>query len=367
MGKYIKLFETHSQYTAFTQTEDFILPNVSYCEDQTDIIHYNPLVPPQETRLMVTYNVEDASEPTYIYGYYVEGGTSVLGVDMFDKVEIDGTEVSIASLDEAEGMYQLSVGEHTVAYTLKDPTTIANEAFYGCSSIVNVEIPNSVTSIGDGAFNVCNSLTSLTIGSGVTSIGESAFSGCTSLTSVTIPDSVTSIGSNAFRNCNGLTSLTIGSGVTSIGGMAFNGCTGLTSVEIDNNTIMSVTYTYENNLKNLFGAQVTEYIIGDSVTSIGSNAFSNCSGLTSVTIGSGVTTIGESAFQGCTSLTSVTIPDSVTTIGEMAFNGCSSLTSVTLGSGVTIIGDGAFGCCPLDSASEAAVEAISPNSTQCAQ
>ena len=67
-----------------------------------------------------------------------------------------------------------------------------------------------------------------------------------------------------------------------------------------------------------------------SVTSIGSSAFSGCSGLTSVTIPNSVTSIGGSAFRGCTSLTSVTIPNSVTSIGDSAFSNCSSLTSVTI-------------------------------------
>ena len=219
--KYLKLFNTHAEYEAFTATTEFIKPNVSHCVQENEV-HYNPIAPPQETRLMVTYNVEDASEPTYIYGYYVDGEDSILGVDMFDKVEIDGTEVSVADLDAAEGMYQLSIGEHTIAYTLKDPTTIANEAFYGCSSIVNVTIPNSVTSIGDGAFYDCSSLTDVAIGSGVTSIGGNAFTNCSSLTSVTIPDSVTSIGNNAFGSCSSLTSINIPSGVTSIGKCAFD-------------------------------------------------------------------------------------------------------------------------------------------------
>ena len=77
----------------------------------------------------------------------------------------------------------------------------------------NVAIPEEVTymnrtrkvtCIGDGAFYYCSGLTSVTIPNSVTSIGGSAFTGCSRLTSVTIPNSVTSIGSNAFYNCSGL-------------------------------------------------------------------------------------------------------------------------------------------------------------------
>ena len=101
--------------------------------------------------------------------------------------------------------------------------------------------------------------------------------------------------------------------VTSIGSWAFEDCSGLTSVTIPN-----------------------------SVTSIGESAFYYCSSLTSVTIPNSVTSIGNFAFYYCKGLTSVTIPNSVTSIGKYAFANCSGLTSVTIGSGVTSIGYRAF-------------------------
>ena len=90
---------------------------------------------------------------------------------------------------------------------------------------------------------------------------------------------------------------------------------------------------------------VKRIIIGDSVTTIGGRAFSDCSSLTSVTIGNSVTTIGKNAFSGCSSLTSVTIPNSVKTIEWFAFYNCKSLTSVTIGNSVTTIGVDAFSDC----------------------
>ena len=99
-----------------------------------------------------------------------------------------------------------------------------------------------------------------------------------------------------------------------------------------------------------WGDSIKRVIIGDGVTTIGDDALSGCSSLTSVTIPNSVTTIGDDAFIGCSSLTSVTIPNSVTTIGDGAFGGCSSLTSVTIGNSVTIIGESAFsGCSSLTS------------------
>ena len=186
-------------------------------------------------------------------------------------------------------------------------------AFYNCSGLTSIEIPNSVTSIGERAFFNCSSLTSVEIPDSVASIGDLAFYGCSSLTSVVIPDSVTSIGSSAFSGCSSLTSVIIGDSVTSIGSSAFYGCSSLTSV-----------------------------VIPDSVTSIGSYAFYDCSSLTSVVIGDSVTSIGENAFYNCSNLTSVVIPDSVTSIGENAFYDCSNLTSVIIGDSVTSIGSYAF-------------------------
>ena len=176
----------------------------------------------------------------------------------------------------------------------------------------------------------------------VTSIGELAFNGRSSLSSVTIPNSVTSIGNNAFSSCSSLTSVTIPNSVTSIGEYAFSSCYGLTSVTLNSNTIVGKDYEYNSNIKSIFGEQVTEYIFGDEITSIGNNAFYSCSSLTSVTIPNSVTSIGYGAFAYCRGLTSVTIGNSVTSIGDKAFYECSSLTSVTIGNSVTSIGSSAF-------------------------
>jgi hypothetical protein len=184
-------------------------------------------------------------------------------------------------------------------------TSIGEDAFGDCSALTSVTIPNSITSIGWGVFAYCTGLTSVTIPTSVTSIGSYAFRACTGLTSVTIPNSVTSIGEEAFYNCSSLTSINIPNSVTSIGEDAFGNCSALTSVTLNSNVIASETYSSYNNMKNIFGEQVTNYNIGDNVTSIGDYVFYGSSGLTSVTIGKNVSTIGAKAFANCGKLEDV--------------------------------------------------------------
>ena len=255
-------------------------------------------------------------------------------------------------------------------------TTIGNYAFYNCSSLASVTIPDSITMIGNYAFDDCSNLESITIPDSITTIGNSAFSGCSCLTNVlitdlsawckidfgneyanplsysanlylnnqlvtvfVIPSDITEIKSYAFNDCNSLIKLIIPDGVTTIGERAFYYCRSLTSVTIGD----SVTEIGNSAFYNC--SSLTSVTIGNSVTSIGYSAFDGCSSLTSVTIGESVTTIGDSAFSYCRSLTSVTIPDSVTTIGGGVFYNCYSLTSVTIGDSVTEIGSSAFHYC----------------------
>ena len=174
-----------------------------------------------------------------------------------------------------------------------------------------------------------------------------------SIKTIIIPNSVTSIGAEAFYNCTGLTRVTIPDSVTSIGNSAFRYCTGLTSVTVDvNNPNYSsdeygVLFNKDKTelIQYPIGNKRTEYIIPDSVTSIGNYAFYYCKGLTSVTIGNGVKRIDNQAFVMCSGLTSITIPDSVTSIGDSAFYYCTRLTSVTIPDSVTSIGDSAFCNC----------------------
>jgi hypothetical protein len=255
---------------------------------------------------------------------------------------------------------------HSLAFlSLPTAETIGEMAFYGCTSLTFLSLPTA-TSIGSFAFQDCTGLTSLSLPA-ATSIDNHAFNNCHGLTSLSLP-AATSIDVYAFSRCTGLTSLDLPV-VENIGDSAFGGCTGLTTVSLPallttimgnpfrdcvNLTSISVdaanlNYTARNGmLLNKAETILIAYpaasgpIILNTITSIGDDAFSSCTGLTSLDLPT-ATSIGYYAFGNCTGLTSLDLP-AATSIGDSAFNGCTGLTFLDL-SAATSIGYSAFEGC----------------------
>ena len=315
-----------------------------------------------------------------------------LTVNAYSTATVNGITWKYEVINGAASLYgefTSNGGYPSIPQTTKGPVSIpaslggyavkwiGNYAFFACSGLTSVTIPDSVTWIGADAFSGCSGLTSVTIPVSVTSIAG-AFNGCNSLKSVTIPQYVcNSRMSYTFPAAyQSITNVIISDSVTSIATSAFNGCSGLKSVTIPQ-------YVCNSKMSSVFPAayqSIMNVIIYDGVTSIGHDAFCDCTNLTSVIIPNSVTSIearafygcssslfdtttilgvklvdgwavgtteslpgdlnltgirgiGHRAFYGCNGLTSVTIPDNVTSIATSAFDGCSGLLSITVGSG----------------------------------
>ena len=180
-------------------------------------------------------------------------------------------------------------------------TEIGDRAFYYCSSLTEITLPNSVTKIDDGAFSSCNSLAKVTLPDGLKTMGSNAFYYCSSLTEITLPAGLTVIENGTFSSCYKLASVKLPNNVTEIGERAFSDCSSLTEINLPN-----------------------------SVTIIGDYAFFGCYKLTEINIPNSVTVIGERAFYRCTSLAEITISDNVEEIGKEAFVRCTNLTSINV-------------------------------------
>ncbi|MCC8098347.1 MAG: leucine-rich repeat protein, partial [Eubacterium sp.] len=269
--------------------------------------------------------------------------------------------------------------------------TIEAYAFYGCTSLTNIEIPDSTTVIKGSAFYNCVGLTSITLPEGLEEVSEDCFYGCTGLISITIPEGVSSIQAEAFKDCTGLTSVSITGSNTYVVSGAFEGCTGLKSVYCakgsfaDNESLYpegtdlsyfstptsgscgeNMTYLfdettgtltisgsgemdeYTENLENLppwynFRDQITGIVFEDTVTDIGSYAFKDLTALESVIIPKNITSGGSKAFYQCSGLKSVEIKSSYS--GIYMFEDCDSLETAVIDEGMEATATGLFEYC----------------------
>ena len=207
---------------------------------------------------------------------------------------------------------------------------IGRSAFYGCESIYSLSIPGTVKSISPYAFYGCinigaeiddgddkttNVKGTLVLSEGIEYIGDKAFFGCTSIEKLTIPDSITSLGTRVFYKCEGLKELTLGSGLTHIPDYTFYNCAAMESITIREGIVSIGNYAFKGctSLKSLS--------IASTVTSIGNFAFMGAENLHNLVIPESVTSIGKHAFRGMTRAKSIIIPSTTETVGVHAIYG----------------------------------------------
>ena len=251
-------------------------------------------------------------------------------------------------------------------------TKIDVEAFTYCTSLVTIDIPDSVKRIEARAFEHCRSLNSIRLPASLEFLGwdsfsdcgalaticlprlkvieETAFKDCVSLQSLFIPDSVYKIGHRAFSGCKSLTRVRLPDHVETMGESVFVGCDSLKTIYSDKNPMGSPHLIVNGVLITICDKGITSYVVPDSVTMISDNAFSGCHSLKSVKLHDGITNIGCSAFRGCDNLESINIPSSIELIEDGLFSSCDKLKSISVPKSISSIGSGAFsGCSSLES------------------
>lgn len=323
----------------------------------------------------------------------LQNGLKEIGAHAFEKNSL--TEVSLPQSVTTMGDYAFANNTKLNTFSVETAllTKINEGALKGCTTLININIPSTVTSFENSAFQGCTSLTTYTIPAGVHSIGDYAFADCSKLNSVTIPSNVEIIGYQAFEgtpwytsvknssttkygniqyinniahtainteitecqfrtqtvsispkafwNCSDLTAVSIPAATKYVGEQAFERCTALSSITVASNNpyldsrenCNAIIDTESNTL--LVGCQ-TSFIPSD-VTGIANYAFSYCAGLPAINIPTKVKTIGVGAFQYCSSLSELTIPNSVETIGDYAFQYCTALATIHVGKTPAII------------------------------
>lgn len=254
----------------------------------------------------------------------------------------------------------------------KSVTTIGKYAFYECTALSKVILPDTLKRLGVGAFKYCSSLVSIEIPVSVKSISGDTFKHCTSLKEVLLPDTITGIGDSAFCDTNlqkivlpksltrisagafyncSMTKIEIPSLVEKIGYNAFTECYSLKNIEVDenNNVYKSIDgnlYTKDGNTLMLFatGKQQTTFTVPDCVTRVGDYAFYG-SLIETIVIPNTVTSIGTGAFKNCSKLQKVLGGESIENIEGYAFQGCQSLYDINISKSLSHLGNGVFHTC----------------------
>ncbi|MBQ3630603.1 MAG: leucine-rich repeat protein [Prevotella sp.] len=255
-----------------------------------------------------------AGQSLYAHDFEVDG--IYYGYDTETKTAY----VTYANDNSSSALYSGSVSippDVTFNGRTLEVKAIGKYAFYKCSGLTSITIPNSVTSIGNMAFGQCKGLKKVTIPDAVKTIGNYAFWECSNLEDVDTGQDLQTIGDKVFEDCSMLKSITFPNGLTTIGASAFSGCKSLTSI------------TLPSSLRNLEGS-----------------AFYKCSGLTNVVIENGLTYIPSSGFENCSGLKSIIFPNSIERIGSSAFQGCSGLKRVLFPQNLSVVEDLAFFECP---------------------
>lgn len=221
---------------------------------------------------------------------------------------------------------------------------LSDFAFYGCSSVNQITLPDTLQYIGSSAFYQCDMLSYVNIPDNIKRIEEFTFYRCFSLSAVDFPSGLEYIGKSAFYQCALLgyeTGIVIPGSVETIEQYAFFGCAAIKFVNIGEGVKEIGKRVFQDCVS------ITNVTLPGTISSLGAQAFYKNLSLTYLTIGDGITEISDFAFYGCNKLLQVYLPSSVEVVGKNAFAKCSSVTDVVFGSGLTTLKDYAFFDCDI--------------------
>ncbi len=260
----------------------------------------------------------------------ISANMMVYGCSNLSEIDLPSTLKMISGSGAFEGATALTGIEFPKDVAFSDTIT---GVFEDCTSLTSVSLPASVTKIPSHMFDGCTSLTSVTALSEIESIGDGAFRNCSSLTGIDFPGTLTSIGSSAFQGCASLVSVPNLSKVTKMGWGAFYECKKLQA---------SVDLSSLQNIPDNAFCYTPVKIVGlcDSLRSIGDWAFIQSN--VAVQLPRTLEKIGNYAFYYGTLPEQFSIPDSVTSVGTAAFSGVDGVKDVTIGRGLTKIPSGMF-------------------------
>ncbi len=245
------------------------------------------------------------------------------------------TEYAVTQVGTASGAVTVES-----VYRGKPVTEIAEDAFRGrgSSRVETVVIGEGVKTIGNNAFYNCTNLTEVQIPDTVTRIGTNLFQGCTKLAQVNLPEGITSIPDYTFAYCRALETFTIGSNVTFIGESAFYNCSALTEAEIPDAVSYIGPHAFDSD------KALERLSVGKGITSVGDYAFYACSALSEVLFAEieGQLTLGDHVFDGCLGIEAIELPEGLTNVGAYDFYRCSALSDVRIPESVTSVGAFAF-------------------------
>ncbi|MHB9293363.1 hypothetical protein Holit_02484 [Hollandina sp. SP2] len=287
--------ELNDLFTAIKEKTTYITLDLTDCEIETIT---GPLTNPQYVvslilpRALKTLGATNASISSHVF----KGWTT-----------LESVAFPLHSALETLGKFAFNACSALVSADLSWCASLksTDSAFYSCSALQQVKLPESLETLGPQTFNGCTALESVNLPASLKEIGTSAFYNCRSLPSIELPASLKAIGNTAFAQCTALTFVKLPASLKTIGSNAFGNATQANAcVNLD-----------------------VDFSQCQSLTSIGSSAFRYCA-ITSVDLSGCIRLISiasSDVFRDCTSLTSVTLPEFLDSIAASTFSGCSSL------------------------------------------